>query len=143
MTDQEILKRKRRVSLTIEEIGILEAALSVFTVQPAKDLRERLQEVIRQENDPEHRRIIDAYRGAVTVKDGEIELDEDAEVSLGEDPGAYVMVWTWVDAADAGLEVEEPEFTCEECLQRDVTQSDVSAGLCVLCQAQLNGSMLK
>lgn len=30
-------------------------------------------------------------------KDGELEFDEDAVVSLGADEGAYVMAWKWVD----------------------------------------------
>lgn len=34
-------------------------------------------------------------------EDGEIEIDECAVVSLGEDPGAYVMAWVWVPARRA------------------------------------------
>jgi hypothetical protein len=29
-------------------------------------------------------------------KDGEIEIDDDAGVSRGADPGAYVQAWVWV-----------------------------------------------
>jgi hypothetical protein len=29
-------------------------------------------------------------------KDGEVEIDDDAKVSRGEDPGAYVQAWVWV-----------------------------------------------
>jgi len=29
-------------------------------------------------------------------KDGEIEIDRDAVVSKGADPGAYVMAWIWI-----------------------------------------------
>jgi DNA-binding SARP family transcriptional activator len=42
----------------------------------------------------------DAYRAAAVKhwhKDGEIEIDEGAKVSLGGDPGAYVQAWVWVD----------------------------------------------
>ena len=28
--------------------------------------------------------------------DGELEVDENATVSMGEDPGAYVQAWLWV-----------------------------------------------
>jgi hypothetical protein len=30
-------------------------------------------------------------------KDGDIEIDEDAVVSLGADDGAYIMCWKWID----------------------------------------------
>jgi len=30
-------------------------------------------------------------------KDGEVEVDENAEVSEGDDNGAYVQAWVWVD----------------------------------------------
>lgn len=34
--------------------------------------------------------------------EGQIEIDEDAVVSLGEDGGAYVAAWVWVDATNSG-----------------------------------------
>ena len=51
--------------------------------------------------DPEEE-VKDAYRSLAMThwhKEGEIEIDEDAEVSLGEDPGAYVQAWVWVEGA--------------------------------------------
>ena len=33
-------------------------------------------------------------------KDGMIEVDENASVSLGDDPGAYVQAWVWVPLRD-------------------------------------------
>jgi len=30
-------------------------------------------------------------------KDGQLEIDGDAEVSRGDDPGAYVQAWVWVE----------------------------------------------
>lgn len=32
-------------------------------------------------------------------RDGEIEIDDGAPVSRGDDNGAYVQAWVWVDAA--------------------------------------------
>jgi hypothetical protein len=43
------------------------------------------------------------YRRAAQLfksKDGEIEIDDNAEVSLGGDPGAYVQCWIWVPDSD-------------------------------------------
>ncbi len=39
---------------------------------------------------------LQAYRDAAAVREGDMECDQDAAVSLGEDPGAYVMTWKWV-----------------------------------------------
>lgn len=44
-------------------------------------------------------------------RDGHVEFDDDAMVSMGFDDGAYVMGWVWVDAAElieAGY-LDEPE----------------------------------
>lgn len=40
-----------------------------------------------------------AYRDAVKVRDGELEVDDAAIVSRA-DGGAYVMTWAWVSDAD-------------------------------------------
>ena len=34
-------------------------------------------------------------------RDGEIEIDLDAKVSRGDDPGAYVQAWVWVYFPDS------------------------------------------
>lgn len=42
------------------------------------------------------------YRAAAIViyaEEGKIEIDEDAEVSRGDDPGAYVQAWLWVPSS--------------------------------------------
>lgn len=45
----------------------------------------------------------DVLRRAATrihASDGELEVDVDAEVSRGDDPGAYVQAWVWVYYSD-------------------------------------------
>jgi hypothetical protein len=40
------------------------------------------------------------YRRAAQLfraKDGTLEVDDNAEVSLGDDNGAYVQAWVWVE----------------------------------------------
>jgi len=44
-----------------------------------------------------------AYRDAVAVSEGELEVDDDAVVSLSDDEGAYVQTWTWISDIEAGL----------------------------------------
>lgn len=48
----------------------------------------------------------DAYRNAIETDD-ELEVDPDAVVSRGGDPGCWVMAWLWVSDEQAGM--EEPE----------------------------------
>lgn len=38
--------------------------------------------------------------------DGEVEVDANAEVSEGEDNGAYVQAWVWVDFSGMQLDKE-------------------------------------
>jgi hypothetical protein len=59
----------------------------------------------------------DPYVKAAREKqeEGEIEVDDPAIVSRGDDDGAYVMGWMWVSNREAGFgditgEVEEPKF---------------------------------
>ncbi len=43
--------------------------------------------------------------------EGEIEVDDGARVSRGDDPGAYVQAWVWVPDDEAAPETEErPEM---------------------------------
>ena len=47
--------------------------------------------------------IAEAYRDHASehlTDDGAVEIDDNALVSIGNDPGAYVMAWVWVDNAD-------------------------------------------
>lgn len=123
MYSQEFLDRRRRVSLSMGEVLHLVSLIPVQTVF-SKELRERLEKIV-EENDASICAIKDAYRGAVSVKDGELEMGEDAEVSIGDDPGAYVMVWTWVYATDAGV--------CTKCSQINADDGDGYDGLCGNC----------
>ncbi len=43
-----------------------------------------------------------------TLRDGELELDDNAVISEGEDNGAYVMAWIWVDFAGTEFD-KDPE----------------------------------
>lgn len=43
------------------------------------------------------------------AREGEIEIDPGAIVSMGGDPGAYVMAWVWVSNEEAGIESEEED----------------------------------
>jgi len=47
--------------------------------------------------------VLQAYRAAVKTREGDLECDDNAIVSEGDDPGAYVMCWKWIYASDADL----------------------------------------
>ena len=52
----------------------------------------------------------EAYRAAATQqwhREGEIEIDSNAVVSKGDDPGAYVAAWVWVP--DSGIDTTATE----------------------------------
>jgi len=40
-------------------------------------------------------------------RDGELEIDDGAVVSRGDDAGAYVLAWRWVTDREAGLKADE------------------------------------
>jgi hypothetical protein len=66
-------------------------------------------------------------------RDGEIEVDDNAVVSRGSDPGAYVQAWVWVyndtygTDNEVGSEDEEDQHECaaeaEESEEDDDTES--------------------
>jgi hypothetical protein len=63
-------------------------------------IRERIAHYAELEQDAN----VAKYRAAAERQDGELEVDPDAVVSMGDDPGAYVMSWQWVTDEDAGIE---------------------------------------
>lgn len=56
------------------------------------------------------------YRDAVQTREGELEVDPNAIVSVSDDGGAYVAAWVWVTDDQAGVETEadEPGTITEE-----------------------------
>jgi hypothetical protein len=102
--------RSRRPSLTIAELASLLVELGPEDSPDRNPLYVKIRDILLEELDPAHREMSDAYRNAVPVKDGELECDtNNAEVSVGDDPGAYVMTWTWVTAAEAGRDFKEED----------------------------------
>lgn len=46
------------------------------------------------------------YRDAAFMRD-EVQIDEDAKVSMGEDKGAYVQCWLWISDDEAQIEAAQ------------------------------------
>jgi hypothetical protein len=65
-------------------------------------IRSRIEHYQDIEDDP----LTSKYRNTVELRD--LEVDEDAVVSVAEDDsGAYVMCWQWVSNEQAGIDDEE------------------------------------
>jgi hypothetical protein len=102
------------VSLTLDEVAHVIDLLRNDKAEQSTQLAETLanrkeeQEVQAQRND----RIIEMARDQHQVF-GETEIDDGALVSEGDDNGAYVQSWIWVDFSDTELdkELEAEELT--------------------------------
>ena len=80
-------------------------------------LRRRLESALADSAVPRTQHILDIAREF--ARDGELEIDDqNAVVSEGEDNGAYVLAWMWVDFADTDLDkccAEHLEINCARC----------------------------
>lgn len=124
------------VHLEPEELGLLVAALSVLTIEPAKTLSAKLQKKIDLSLNQRKIAIDEAYLAAAREhhhEDLTCEIDDKALVSKGEDPGAYVMAWVWVDNAQAGI--------CEDCGNPGANDGEGWDGLCGSCADKVEASM--
>ena len=97
------------VNLDEEELKFIKVSLRLLT--PAMriclgNLNEKVEKALAGPTDREAKYLARAEEISV---DGECEIDDDAIVSEGEDHGAYVMGWIWVDAEDAGVEKPSEE----------------------------------
>ena len=86
-----------RVIFSNDDLAVLECRLG--THHP---ICERLRCALSDLAEP----TIAQYRAAAfrQMRCGELEIDDSAVVSKGDDPGAYVMAWLWVSDEDAGID---------------------------------------
>lgn len=80
-------------NLTKGDVEIIKAALEGKGPACERIIKD-LDDTIAEQEGPE----ATAYREKAKerAEDGELEVDEGAIVSMGNDPGAYVMAWVWV-----------------------------------------------
>ena len=100
--NENIMNNSRRLSFTIAELDLIKTCLSPLTIEDGKKLRDRIDAAIQEEHDPKFRARVNAYRNAVNLVDGEIEMVVDHRIDRFQ-CGAYVLVWKWVDACEAGV----------------------------------------
>lgn len=92
--------------------GDIESELKEAMVDAIENTRIEVGTVRELATEPEDVDREQAYRNAcqrLHVSEGDLEMDDTAVVSEGDDPGAYVQVWKWVHRSEAGIDDEEEE----------------------------------
>jgi hypothetical protein len=70
-----------------------------------RDVSKRLRDAI----DVYDSNTTDEYRSRAKetiAKEGDLEVDDDASVSVGDDDGAYVMAWQWIPGAASEIQAD-------------------------------------
>lgn len=67
------------------------------------ELRKAIAAVEEHLSDSRRQKILDLAR-ATLAREGELEFDDDAIASEGEDNGAYIQAWVWVDFGGTTLD---------------------------------------
>ncbi len=71
--------------------------------KPSLELRKAIQAVEEHLNEPRRQKILELGR-ATLAREGELEFDDDAIASEGDDNGAYLQAWVWVDFGSTNLD---------------------------------------
>ena len=74
--------------------------------KPSSELRNAIEAVENHLDDPRRQQILELAR-ATLVREGELEFDDDAIVSEGNDNGAYLQAWAWVDFGGTTLDKDQ------------------------------------
>lgn len=92
-----------------QAVQILNDVGQTNSIQPILDIRNRMDRArqdIAEKKAAQENPDVALYKAAALKEhheEGECEIDDDAIVSMGADPGAYVMAWIWVAGAQAGI----------------------------------------
>jgi hypothetical protein len=73
------------------------------SIKAGSELHQRAAAQIAQDTLEPHQIKYLKYAMEHLHEDGDLEFDDDAAVSLGDDDGAYVMCWKWVSSEAAGI----------------------------------------
>ena len=89
-----------RITLDNAQLKIVKLALTTLATEdiskekPVADILNHVEECENESKSKKRKRYVEAAQKR--QEDGKIEIDDDAVVSYGEDPVAYVMAWIWV-----------------------------------------------
>jgi hypothetical protein len=90
---------------------LLTAAKAV--TKPSLELRKAIAAVEEHVNDPRRQRILELARSTL-AREGELEFDDDAVASEGDENGAYLHAWAWVDFSGTSLDKNQPASSLQE-----------------------------
>lgn len=80
---------------------------------PSPELRQAIEAVEGHLNDSRRQKILGLAR-ATLAREGELEFDDDAVASEGDDNGAYLQAWVWVDFGGTSLDKNQPSSSLQE-----------------------------
>ena len=89
---------------------------------------------ISPEAEARRQKIIEIASDAPWVKEGEVEIDENARLSESGDNGCYVAAWTWCDFSDTELDKDE-NVPCSDCCAKVSVDAD---GFSTFCGTRCN-----
>lgn len=99
------------INLDPKELEVIDSALYRLMASTAHDEAKAVRDKITEWEKDARSDLHKAYRDAAFMnhhRDGELEIDHESDgtcmVSKGDDPGAYVMAWVWVDNSEAGVD---------------------------------------
>lgn len=81
--------------------------------KPSPELRQAIEAVEQHFQEPRRRTILELAR-ATLAREGELEFDNDAVASEGDDNGAYLQAWVWVDFDGTSLDKNPPSSPLQE-----------------------------
>ena len=122
------------IQLDDKELALVKDALEYLMSGSGHPEAEALLKAIneRTERGPNDAAYIGAAREVFATDD--LEIDDDPNVSLGGDPGAWVHAWVWVSDEDAGIQTEdEDENICRTCSETYAEGGDGYDGECPSC----------
>lgn len=81
--------------------------------KPSSELRQAIEAVEEHLKDSRRQKILELAR-ATLAHEGELEFDDDAVASEGDDNGAYLQAWVWVDFGGTSLDKNQPSSPLQE-----------------------------
>ncbi len=81
--------------------------------KPSPELRKAIEAIEEHLSDPLRQKILDLAR-VTLAREGELEFDDDAIASDGDDNGAYLQAWVWVDFSGTSLDKNQSANSVQE-----------------------------
>jgi len=94
------------INFSKDELGLVKEIL-ILNTSKGCDLVRKINEFISRTLGPDTEKYREAAQRSLGTEDN-IEIDDDAPISKGNDSGAFVQAWIWVSNEDAGITSHDP-----------------------------------